>query len=73
MPASRAMPAGPISRNPAESTTTPFTPAAAQASISPGTVAAGVAITARSSGSGTSATVAEARMPSTLARFGLTG
>ncbi len=58
MRASRAMPAAPISRKPAESTITPLTPAAAQASINPGTVAAGVAITARSTASGTSATVA---------------
>ena len=39
----------------------------------PGTVAAGVTTTARSTGSGTSAIVGYALIPSTLGRFGLTG
>ena len=58
---------------PAETTIAPRTPTAAHSPTTPGTVAAGVAITARSTGSGTSAMVGYALIPSTFARFGLTG
>ena len=51
---SSSAPAGPHSLNPAEMITAPFTSAAAHSATIPGTVAAGVAITARSTSSGTS-------------------
>ena len=51
---SNSAPAGPDSLNPAEMMTAPLTPAAAHSLTICGTVAAGVAITARSTSPGTS-------------------
>ncbi len=51
---SSAAPAGPVSEKPALTTTAARTPAAPHCSMIPGTVAAGVAITARSTLRGTS-------------------
>ena len=45
---SSSRPRRPASRNPAEMTTAPWTPASAHSSITPGTVSAGVTITASS-------------------------
>ena len=49
-------PSSPISLKPAEITTAPFTPASTHSRMMPGTVGAGVTMTARSTGSGTSVT-----------------
>jgi len=54
---SRALPSGPISLKPAEIMIMPFTPAFPHCSTMSGTVFAGVAITARSIGSGICSTV----------------
>jgi hypothetical protein len=54
---SSAAPCSPISLNPAEMTIAPGTPAATHSPMMPGTVGAGVTITARSTSSGTSAMV----------------
>ena len=70
---SSSAPALPASLKPAEMMIAPFTPAATHSRTTPGTVLAGVTITARSTLSGTAATVGYARIPSTLVRFGLTG
>jgi hypothetical protein len=53
---SRAAPSGPVSENPAVITTAARMPARPHSSITPGTVRGGVAITARSTGCGRSAT-----------------
>ncbi|MEM0441123.1 MAG: hypothetical protein QXY84_05565 [Candidatus Caldarchaeum sp.] len=50
---SSRLPASPVSLNPAEIITTPSTPASPLSSTTAGTVGAGVAITARSTCSGT--------------------
>ena len=50
---SSSTPAGPVSLKPAEMMTAPGTPASAHSRMRPGTVAAGVVMTARSTGSGT--------------------
>jgi len=55
---SSAAPSGPTSRKPAEITIAARAPAAAQAATTSGTPGAGVAITARSTRSGSSATLA---------------
>ena len=70
---SRAAPFSPISLNPADMTIAPFTPLSTHWRITPGTVGAGVTITARSTSSGTSSTVGYALMPRTFTRFRFTG
>ena len=55
---SSSTPAAPASLNPAEMMIAPFTPAATHSLTIPGTVAAGVTMSARSTGSGTWATFA---------------
>ena len=70
---SSSAPGPPTSLNPAEITIAPRTPASTHSPITSGTVAAGVTITARSTGSGTSPIVGYALIPSTFGRFGLTG
>ena len=70
---SSSTPAGPVSLKPAEMMTAPGTPASAHSRMRPGTVAAGVVITARSTFSGMEATLGYARTANTLGRLGLTG
>src|SRR5215467_13831348 len=70
---SRRAPSAPASLNPAEMTMAPPTPACAHSRMTPGTVAAGVTTTARSTGSGTSPIEAQALIPRTFRRFALTG
>ena len=70
---SSSNPRWPASRNPAEIITAPLTPACAHSSIIPGTVSAGVMITASSGASGKLATFGYARIPSTLLFFAFTG
>ena len=70
---SNSRPAVPSSRNPAEITIAPLTPASAHCSITDGTLAAGVTTTAKSTFSGTAAIFGYAFIPSTFARLGFTG
>ena len=69
----RSVPAAPVSAKPAEMTTTAGTPFAAHSRATALTAGAGTAITARSSGSGTSSIVGYARTDWTTSAFGLTG
>lgn len=71
--ASNAAPSGPDSRKPLASTIAPATPAAAQSPSTPGTVRAGVAISATSTGAGTSAIVRATGRPRIDPPFGFTG
>ena len=66
-------PATPASLNPAEMIIAAFTPAAQHSPTMPGTVSAGVTITARSALSGVSSILAYALTPRTLDRLGLIG
>ena len=66
-------PCSPCSLKPAEITIAPRTSASTHSEMIPGTVFAGVAITARSTASGISLTRLYARIPSTLACLSLTG
>ncbi len=70
---SNSTPAGPVSLKPAEMMTAPGILMSAQELIMPGTAAAGVVTTTRSTFSGTAAILGYALMPSTLARVGFTG
>ena len=70
---SNSTPAGPHSLNPAETMTAPLTPAAAHSLTMPGTVAAGVAMTARSIGALIAPIPEYAFCPRTVGRFGFTG
>ena len=69
----RRRPSPPVSAKPALKTTTAFTPALAQASAVSTTAGAGTAMTAVSTGSGTSAMVGNAGRPWIVARRGFTG
>ncbi len=71
--ASSRAPSAPDSLKPAETIMAPRTPARARSLTTPGTVGAGVAITARSISSGIVPTAGYDLMPKTLERFGLTG
>src|SRR5262249_5787474 len=64
-------PSAPTSANPAVITTAERTPALPHSSITPGTVLAGVAMTARSTGAGTLATDGSRPPPLTDGYFGL--
>ena len=71
--ASRAAPSAPASANPAVITTSAETPASAHSRATPGTVSAGTATIARSTGPGVSFTDADARREPMKSAFGLTG
>ena len=71
--ASSSTPAGPVSLKPAEMMIAFGTPPSTHSPIIAGTVGAGVTMTARSTGSGTSPRRGYALIPSTFGRFGLTG
>ena len=70
---SSSAPAVPVSLKPAEMTIAPRTPASTHSPIRSGTVGARVAMTARSTGSGTADSFGYALIPSTLGRFRLIG
>ena len=71
--ASAFAPAGPVSANPAEITHTAFVPAASASATAPWTAPDGTAMTARSMGTGSSATEACAGCPATGSPERLTG
>ncbi|MFT5323163.1 MAG: hypothetical protein ACI8P0_001010 [Planctomycetaceae bacterium] len=70
---SRASPAGPVSRKPADRTMTPRIPAAPHSATMSGTESARVQTIARSTSSGKSRTLAKAGRSCTFLCFGLTG
>jgi hypothetical protein len=68
----RWRPSSPVSANPAEITTSPCTPLAAQSSTTSGTASDGTATTAMSTASGMSPTVGYAGRPATDVAAGFT-
>ena len=68
----RCRPASPVSANPAEITTRPWTPLAAQSSTTSSTTSAGTATTATSTSSGISLTEEYAGRPETASEVWLT-
>src|SRR6516165_5048481 len=70
---SSSCPLLPYSRNPAETIIAPFTPVDAHSATSFGTVAAGVAMIAKSTTAGASEIFGNAFTPRTLVRFRLIG